>query len=145
MKLTGAFYNVEAQKHGREPARRLRLLCLWRPKVAKTHRIYLMIIWYPIAPGMYNAHCTFMSVGEPDYMIPRWLHILLTFKIQNSAEINLQLCWFRKNPLPEFRESRNSPKKDEEKENEAKIGTESKVDYKRSLFGQLTKSQVKCN
>jgi len=49
----------------------------------------------------------------------------------------------RKNPLPEFRESRKSPKKDEEEQKQAKLGTESKVDYKKSLFGQLTKSQVR--
>lgn len=49
----------------------------------------------------------------------------------------------RKNPLPEFRESRKSPTKDEEEQKQAKLGTESKVDYKKSLFGQLTKSQVR--
>merc|ERR1712203_1347529 len=49
----------------------------------------------------------------------------------------------RKNPLPEFRESMKSSKKDEEEQKQAKLGTESKVDYKKSLFGQLTKSQVR--
>ena len=33
--------------------------------------------------------------------------------------------------------------KDEEKKEEAKSASDSKVDYKRALFGQLTKTQVR--
>merc|ERR1712080_588419 len=48
----------------------------------------------------------------------------------------------RRNPLPEFSKSlRGSEKKDEDKE-EAKSASDSKVEYKRALFGQLTKRQV---
>ena len=49
--------------------------------------------------------------------------------------------------MPEFSKSLRSSEKDEEKREEkaekAKSASDSKVDYKRSLFGQLTKAQVR--
>jgi len=52
----------------------------------------------------------------------------------------------RKNPLPQFRKSVKGSEKDEERKEEAEEEEEAKsntkVDYKRSLFGQLTKTQV---
>jgi len=50
----------------------------------------------------------------------------------------------RRNPLPEFSKSLGGSGKDEEKEKkaEAKTSSDSKVDYKRALFGQLTEAQV---
>ena len=52
---------------------------------------------------------------------------------------------FRRNPLPEFSKSLRGSEEDEEKKEEkaeAKSATDSKVEYKRALFGQLTKAQV---
>jgi len=48
----------------------------------------------------------------------------------------------RRNPLPEFSKSLKGSEKDEEKKEEVKTASDSKVDYKRALFGQLTKTQV---
>ena len=51
--------------------------------------------------------------------------------------------FFRRNPLPEFSKSLKGSEKDEEKKEEVKSASDSKVDYKRALFGQLTKAQVR--
>ena len=89
-------------------------------------------------------------------MITRIIHLLFnhvsSYSICHSVEPCKTNKSFRKNPLPQFRKSVKGSEKDEERkeeeekekeeEEEAKSASNSKVDYKRSLFGQLTKTQV---